>query len=153
MPQLATLRVSAVWGLPELLADLGVKHLGKAFGQAVRQCFQQDVVIIVDRRPEALEMRLDAVDADGEGAVADRLEALAGRLEQVTSKLDTMTDRLDKVEDDFATRISELEDAKAFLAGSGLDNCFSRFGASRSPGARRKISSRSGCFRICAKLR
>ena len=50
----------------------------------------------------AIEQSRDQVDA------ADRLEALAGRLEQVTSKLDTMTDRLDKVEDDFATRISEL---------------------------------------------
>ncbi|ACU40248.1 hypothetical protein Amir_6447 [Actinosynnema mirum DSM 43827] len=50
----------------------------------------------------ALDETRDQVDA------TDRLEALAQRLEQVTSRLDTMTTRLDAVEDDFATRLSEL---------------------------------------------
>ena len=41
---------------PERRADILVQPLGKGLGQAVGERFQQDVVIIVMRRLEALEM-------------------------------------------------------------------------------------------------
>src|SRR5438132_4750957 len=49
---------------PEALADLGVEHFGKALGQAVGQRLKQDVVIVVDRLLEPLEVRLEPVHPD-----------------------------------------------------------------------------------------
>ena len=45
-----------------------MEHLGEAFGEAVGERLQQDVVIIVDGLLEPLEVRLEPVDADREAA-------------------------------------------------------------------------------------
>ena len=44
------------------------RHFGEALGQAVGERLQEDVVIVVDCLLEALEMRLEPVDADREAA-------------------------------------------------------------------------------------
>jgi hypothetical protein len=49
-------------------ADVLVQALGEGFGKAVGQRFEQDVVVIVVLGAEALQVRLDPVDADGEAA-------------------------------------------------------------------------------------
>ena len=53
---------------PQAVADLRVEHFGEALREAVGERLQQDVVIIVDRLLEPLEMRLEPVDADREAA-------------------------------------------------------------------------------------
>src|SRR5206468_9524779 len=53
---------------PQPIADFGVKHLGKALGEAVGERFEQDVGIIVVGALEPLEVRLEPVDANREAA-------------------------------------------------------------------------------------
>ena len=55
-----------------------VQPLGERLGEAIRQCFQQDIVIIVMRGAIAFQMWLDAVDADREAAdpVARRVDEI-----------------------------------------------------------------------------
>src|SRR5688500_6010366 len=48
------------------------------FGETVRERFEEDVRIVVVRALEALEVRLDAVDRDGEAA-----DPVAGRVDEV----------------------------------------------------------------------
>jgi hypothetical protein len=51
-----------------------VEPLGKRFGEAIRERLQQDVVIIVVRGLEALEVRFEAVERNGEAAEPILLE-------------------------------------------------------------------------------
>src|SRR5690348_9332256 len=49
---------------PQPLPHFRVKHFGEAFGEAVGERLQQDVVIVVDGLLEPLEVRFEAMDAD-----------------------------------------------------------------------------------------
>src|SRR4029079_787787 len=51
---------------PQALAHLGVEDLGEALGEAVGERLQKDVVVVVNGLLEPLEMRLEAMDPDGE---------------------------------------------------------------------------------------
>ena len=57
-----------------------MQRFGGSFGQAIRQRLQQDVVVVVVRRLEALEMRLDAdAGRDRERADVVHLAGILGR--------------------------------------------------------------------------
>ena len=53
---------------PQVGADMLVEPFGERLGKAVGERFQQDVVIIVMRGLEALEVRLEPVKRDREAA-------------------------------------------------------------------------------------
>ena len=61
---------------PQLAAHAQVQRFGRSFREAIRQRLQQDVVVVVMRRFEALEMLLDA-DAGRDGERADVVDLAA----------------------------------------------------------------------------